>query len=346
LSSPDAGKSMGTSPVWLPANQPPQFYAGGSSIVALRGAGNARLDHGPEDWVASTTSRYGQPTDGLTRLDDGQWLRDAVRANPENWLGRAHSTSFGADPAVLVKLLDAGQRLPVHCHPSNDFARRHMNSHYGKTEAWIIVGTPDAGGSVHIGFQEDLPSSTVADWVAEQDTTAMLSALNTVTVQPGDTVFVPAGLPHAIGAGVFIVELQQPTDLSVTLEWKDFLNDEAGGHLGFGYDVVLGCVDRSGWDASRLETIVRHTEDASPVTDLLGPDAAAFFRAQRVRGGASLNPSFSVLVVLEGSGTLRTEQGAFPVAKGDTYVLPYAAGEATVDGDVVAIRCLPPEVPS
>jgi mannose-6-phosphate isomerase len=347
LNSPDAtGRSTGTSPVWLPANQPPQFYAGGGAIVALRGAGNARLDHGPEDWVASTTTRYGQPTEGLTRLDDGQWLRDAVRGNPSNWLGTAHSTAFGADPAVLVKLLDAGQRLPVHCHPSNEFARKHMGSHYGKTEAWIIVGTPAGGGLVYVGFKDDLSESTVAGWVAEQDTSAMLSALNAVTVQPGDTVFVPAGLPHAIGAGVFIVELQQPTDLSVTLEWKDFLADEAGGHLGFGYDVVLGCVDRSAWDASRLGSIVRHTDDSSPVTDLLGPDAAAFFRAQRIRGGASLDPSFSVLVALDGSGTLRTEQGSFAVNKGDTYVLPHAAGEATVDGDVVAIRCLPPEVPS
>jgi mannose-6-phosphate isomerase len=343
LNSPDVVVT-GTSPVWLPANQPPQFYAGGSSIAALRGAGNARIDHGPEDWVASTTTKNGQPTDGLTKLADGRWLRDAVRAHPENWLGAAHSARFGADPAVLVKLLDAGQRLPVHCHPSDSFAREHMGSHYGKTEAWIIVRTPEAGGDVHIGFREDLAASTVSDWVAEQDTTAMLGALNAVSVRPGDTVFVPAGLPHAIGAGVFIVELQQPTDLSVTLEWKDFLSDESGGHLGFGYDVVLDCVDRSGWDADRLKSIVRHAEDASPVTDLLGPDAAAFFRAQRIRGGASLDASFSVLVALEGAGTLRTEQGDVPLDKGDTYVLPFSAGPATVDGDVTAIRCLPPEV--
>jgi mannose-6-phosphate isomerase len=51
-----------------------------------------------------------------------------------------------------------------------------------------------------------------------------------------------------------------------------------------------------------------------------------------------------VLVALEGSGTLRTEHGSQPVHKGDTYVLPFAAGPATVDGDIVAIRCLPPEV--
>ncbi|ALG13241.1 class I mannose-6-phosphate isomerase [Kibdelosporangium phytohabitans] len=342
MNSPDV--AVGSSPVWLPANQPTQFYAGGDSIQALRGVGNARTDHGPEDWVGSTTTRYGKETDGLTKLADGQWLRDAVRAHPENWLGKAHAARFGGDPAVLVKLLDAGQRLPVHCHPSDAFAQKHMGSHFGKTEAWIIVGTPADGGDVHIGFRGDESGATVAEWVAEQDTAAMLEALNPVTVRPGDTVFVPAGLPHAIGAGVFIVELQQPTDLSVTLEWKDFLDSEAGGHLGFGYDVVLDCVDRTGWDADRLKRIVRHTEDSSPVTDLLGPDAASFFRAQRVRGGAALDPSFSIVVALDGSGTIKTESGDVPVTKGDTYVLPHAAGEATVEGDIVAIRCLPPAV--
>ncbi|RSM82839.1 mannose-6-phosphate isomerase [Kibdelosporangium aridum] len=342
MNSPDV--AAGKSPVWLPANQPAQFYAGGGSIEALRGAGKARTDHGPEDWVGSTTTRYGMATDGLTKLENGQWLRDAVREHPENWLGKAHAARFGGDPAVLVKLLDAGQRLPVHCHPSDAFAQKHMGSHFGKTEAWIIVGTPEDGGNVHIGFQEDLTESTVADWVSEQDAAAMLGALNAVTVKPGDTVFVPAGLPHAIGAGVFIVELQQPTDLSVTLEWKDFLDSEAGGHLGFGYDVVLDCVDRSAWDAERLKHIVRHAEGESPVTDLLGPDAAGFFRAQRIRGGASLDTSFSILVALEGSGTIRTESGDVTVNKGDTYVFPHAAGPATVDGELVAIRCLPPEV--
>lgn len=342
MNSPDV--AAGSVPVRLPANQPPQFYAGGSSIEALRGVGNARTDHGPEDWVASTTTRHGQATDGLTVLADGTWLRDAVREHPGNWLGHAHAARFGGDPAVLVKLLDAGQRLPVHCHPSDAFAREHMGSHFGKTEAWIVVGTPAGGGDVHIGFRADESAAAVAGWVAEQDTAAMLAALNPVTVRPGDTVFVPAGLPHAIGAGVFIVELQQPTDLSVTLEWKDFLDSETAGHLGFGYDVVLGCVDRSGWDADRLSRIVRHTEDSSPVTDLFGPDASSFFRAQRVRGGAALEASFSILVALDGSGTIRTESGDVAVRKGDTYVFPHAAGQATVEGDIVAIRCLPPEV--
>ena len=328
----------GLHPVQLPANQPDRFYRGGAAIAALRGDTPPR-EFGPEDWVASCTTFHGDPAAGLTTLPGGGLLRDAVAAHPADWLGDAHVAAFGADSALLVKLLDAGQRLPVHCHPSDEFAAAHYGSRYGKTEAWIVVGAAD-GATVHLGFTHEQSADTVADWVARQDTEAMLGALNPVTVRAGDTVFVPAGVPHAIDAGVFIVELQQPTDLSVTLEWRDFLPDEAGGHLGIGFDTALGCVDRRGW-ADRLGELVRRDDSQAAVTDLFGQPE--FFRAERLRGGAQLGASFGVLVVLEGTGVLRTEKaGEVPLVKGATFVLPHSAGESTLDGDVVAVRCLPP----
>jgi mannose-6-phosphate isomerase len=272
-------------------------------------------------------------------LPDGRVLRDAVAEHANSWLGAAHVARFGTDPALLVKLLDAGQRLPVHCHPSDAFAAAHFGSRYGKTEAWVVVGASGPDPTVHIGFADDVSAGTVADWVARQDSAAMLGALNRVTVAPGDTVFMPAGVPHAIGAGVFIVELQQPTDLSVTLEWHGFLDSEAGGHLGVGFETALGCVDRAG-RRDRLGELVRHEEDA---VDLFGPDAAGFFRAERVRGGAELAASFGVLVALSGTGVLHTENaGDVPVERGNTFVMPFAAGAATVSGDLEAVRCMPP----
>jgi mannose-6-phosphate isomerase len=330
-------------PVRLPANQPPRFYLGGARIAGLRGPGAARTDYGPEDWVASTTTLFGERTDGLTALPDGRWLRDAVREQPVLWLGSEHLGTFGADPALLVKLLDAGQRLPVHCHPGDEFARAHLDSHYGKTEAWVVIGTEGESAEVHIGFRETMDEPTLAGWVSEQDSAAMVESLNAVTVRPGDTVFIPAGLPHAIDAGVFIVELQQPTDLSVTLEWQGFLAEEAAGHLGIGFPTALGCVDRSGWDSDRLGTLLGHGGGSGAVTDLFPPAATPFFQAQRVLPGAGLPPSFAVLVAVDGAGTLRAEHAEeLTVHKGDTFVIPHSAGATELTGDLVAIRCLPP----
>lgn len=344
-STPTTDESVAARPVVLPANQPRQFYQGGAAIAALRGAESA-AEYGPEDWVASTTPRFGKETDGLSTLPDGRFLRDAIIAAPEEWLGAEHVKTFGTSTALLVKLLDAGQRLPVHLHPSNTFAQEHFGSHFGKTEAWAVIGTSGAEPTVYAGFREDIDERQLANWVDIQDRDAMLGSLNKITVAPGDTVLITSGLPHAIGAGVFVVELQQPTDFSITLEWQGFLDDAKAGHLGIGFDTALGAVDRSGWNADRLETIIRHTSgDTQPVVPLFNDAAAPFFRAERLQVNApvDLDPGFSVLVALEGSGRLRTENGGtLELRKGQTAVVPYAAGSSTVDGELIMVRCRPP----
>src|SRR5262249_13733802 len=147
---------------------------------------------------------------GLTHLEDGRTLRDAVAADPEAWLGPAHAARFGADPALLVKLLDAGERLPVHCHPDRAFSRRHLDCPYGKPEAWVVLEARGDEPTVRLGFRFDVDAATLAGWVAAQETGTLLAALHAVRVRPGDAVLVPAGLPHAIGEGVFVVELQEP----------------------------------------------------------------------------------------------------------------------------------------
>ncbi|GAA1308592.1 class I mannose-6-phosphate isomerase [Saccharothrix xinjiangensis] len=330
--------SSDNQPVALPANQPRQFYRGGAAIAALRDGDVA--EGGPEDWVASTTTQFGKDEAGLSRLPDGRLLRDAVAADPVAWLGEEHVAEFGADTALLVKLLDAGERLPVHCHPSNAFAAEHLGCRHGKTEAWVVIGTTGPDPVVHLGFREDVPPEVVEEWVSGQDSAAMLAALNPIRVSPGDAVFVPAGVPHAIGEGVFIVELQQPTDFSITLEWRGFLDGPEAGHLGLGYDKALACVERR---AQSADDLVRRTRALTGESvDLLVPGAAPFFRADRlhVSGSAALEPSFSVLVVLEGAGAV----GPVALRRGSTVVVPHAAGEVAVTGDVVAIRCRPPEV--
>jgi mannose-6-phosphate isomerase len=331
-------------PVRLAANQPRQFYRGGAAIADLRGL-PATAEFGPEDWVGSTTTQFGKEA-GLSPLPDGTLLRDAVAADPTGWLGAAHAAKFGADTALLVKLLDAGQRLPVHYHPSDAFASDHLSCRHGKTEAWIVVGTSGPNPTVHIGFKADADAAVVDNWVTVQDRAAMLEALNSIPVKAGDTVFIPAGLPHAIGEGVFIVELQQPTDFSITIEWEGFLDGPDSWHLGLGQATALKALDMSGWDGKRLDTIVKHTADNhEPIVDLL-PNSE-FFRAQRLHADSpiELDPSFAVLVVLDGEGRLHTE-GGDPVAlrRGDTFVLPHSAGSSKLDGGLVAVRCLPPEV--
>ena len=121
-------------PIVLGPNQPAHFYLGGAGIARFRGIPQPS-EYSPEDWIGSTTSMFSRPGVGLTRLPDGSTLKSAIAAAPEEFLGPDHVARFGADPALLVKMLDTGQRLLVHFHPDRDFAGRHLGSRYGKTEA-------------------------------------------------------------------------------------------------------------------------------------------------------------------------------------------------------------------
>jgi mannose-6-phosphate isomerase len=319
-------------PVVLPPNGVPRFYRGGAAIAALRGIEDA-AERTPEEWVGSTTTVFGDQELGLSRLPDGRLLRDAVAADPEGFLGPEHTAQLGADPRLLVKLLDAGERLAVHVHPDDDFARERLGSPYGKTEAWIVVATAGQAATMHVGFREDVSAETLERWVRDQDAAAMLGALNVVEVREGDVLFVPAGIPHAIGEGVLIVELQEPSDLSILLEWRGFVSGEDEASLGLGWDAALRCVDRSGIDPGRL------------YGRQLPPEAEPFFRAEWIDGSTELERGFAILVLTAGAGELPSEDGEpMRVGRGDTVLVPWGAGAWRMEGEAIGVVCRPPAV--
>ena len=334
-------------PIFLDPNQPELFYRGGESIALFR-----RLPltstHQPEDWLGSTTAIFGTEH-GQTILPDGTTLQQAIDADPAAFLGPDHAAVFGSDPALLVKLLDAGERLPVHLHPSREFAQKHLGCAHGKAEAWIVIGTSVPSPTVYLGFVEPVSAATLSTMVAGQGQGELLGMLNAIPVTIGDVIYVPAGTPHAIGAGVFIVEVQEPTDLSIMLEFARYgIDGQARGSLGLGFDTALACVDRTAWDTDRVNN-ARATSwmsNGSPRTNLLPPDAAEFFRAERLRpqpgDSITLEASFSILVAVEGAGTIEARSGQMQVVRGDTVLVPYAAGDMTLSGEITIIRCQPP----
>lgn len=319
-------------PIPLPSHRPPErFYRGGARISAFRGE-PAAGEREPEDWIGSTTVLHGEATLGLSRLPDGRLLRDAIDADPVAWLGAAHVERWGADPRLLVKLLDAGQRLPVHAHPHDDFAAAHLGRVHGKAEAWYIL----EGGVVHVGLRHDVEAGELAGLVAEQDVDALLGLLHEIRVDPGDVVWVPPGELHAIGEGVLLLELQQPEDLSILLEWQGFAIDGAAeGHLGLGFDVALAAVNRSGRSPAELQGLVRPAPASGPV---LPAEAEEYFRLERVlvHDAIALAPGFAIMVVSGGSVMIAETSRA----SGTTLLVPAGAGplEARGDGELLIAR--------
>jgi mannose-6-phosphate isomerase len=318
----------------VPSNRPPQrFYRGGARITTFRGEAPA-ADREPEDWIGSTTTIFGESTLGLTRLHDGRLLRDAIDADPVGWLGPAHVDRWGSDLRLLVKLLDAGQRLPVHAHPDDDFAARHLGHAHGKAEAWYILD----GGTVHVGLTREVGAHELADLVARQDVATLLGLLHAIEVAPGDVVWVPPGELHAIGEGVLLLELQQPEDLSILLEWQGFEIDGArAGHLGLGFDLALRAVNRSPRSIEQLRGLVRPAPREGSV---FPAEADPYFRLERrpVDGSAAVAEGFAIIVVTRGD----LEVGGVAAARGSTLLLPAVEGPLTVHGTGELLIARPP----
>jgi mannose-6-phosphate isomerase len=316
-------------PLELGPNQIRRFYRGGARIAAFRGLPSDG-DDAPEDWVASTTTVHGEPETGRTRLEGGIWLGDLFAADPESFFEPAHLAAHGPDPALLLKLLDAGERLPLHFHPAGPFAAEHLGSAHGKTEAWVILEAKP-GATVHVGFARDLGADELAAQVDAREVDGLMRLMNRLPVAAGDAIFVPAGLPHVIGEGILLLELQEPSDLSLLLEWEGLMTEE-DAFLGLPRELVLGAVTRSAVDPAALT--------ARRGAALFPSEADRYFRADVVAGGDTLEAGFSVLICTGGSGELRSER-AEPVAlrSGSVLLVPYAAGAVELAGSCRAIRC-------
>jgi mannose-6-phosphate isomerase len=328
-------------PVVLPANQPAdRFYRGGPGITAFRGPGGGGSDgdHVPEDWVASVTTQAGETSVGLTTLPDGRLLRDAVAGDPVAWLGQAHVDAFGPDPLLLVKLLDPGQRLPVHVHPDDAWAAEHLGHAHGKAEAWCILEP----GEVWVGLTSSITPERLLDLVESQSTEALLGLLHRRAVAAGDTVYVPPGVLHAIGEGVVLAEVQQPEDLSILLEWRGFdLDGTTDGHLAVGFPTAVGALELAARSDAEVDALITRGATDGPI---LAPESARYFRAERyaVDGERDLEQGYAVLIVLGGDVELATDAGSLDLAAGATVLIPFAGGRPVLTGSGSVLLFRPP----
>jgi mannose-6-phosphate isomerase len=332
----------------LPINTPHRFYRGGERILAFRGlpVPDGFDGYRPEDWLASATRLFAEGGDGITVLPDGRDLPSALATDPDGWLGSHHVARHGVAPGLLTKLLDSGERLPVHSHPDRTFAARHLDCDHGKTEAWIVLEA-EPGATVWVGFRDGLEAAELAELVDAQDE-RLLAALNPVVVTRGDAVLVPGGQPHAIGEGVLILELQEPTDFSVMLEHARFGLEEEHAFLGLPRETALESVDRAPLSPERLATLRRRWTEVRGSGPALPDAAREYFVAQvvSVEDGESVTveAAFAVTVVTAGRGLLTTADGdtSMDISKGDVLLVPHGAGEVRIEGDVTVIRCMPP----
>ena len=250
---------------------------------------------------------------------------------------------------VLVKIIDAAERLTVQCHPNKEQALRLFHSPFGKTECWYILGGREIDGekpSLYFGFRPGIDRQKWKDAFDRQDIPAMLGMMHHFEVHPGDTFLIKGGVPHAIGAGCLLVEIQEPTDYTIRIERvtpKGLRINDLQCHQGLGFERMFDCFDFTGYTQ---EEAFRHWKIPPKVleetrgavrTRIIGHEDTDCFYMERceITGSYTFAPSgtFFGMYMLKGKGAILSGEGAEPFSAGDQFFVPAAAESFTVRAD-------------
>jgi len=336
-----------------------RFYEGGSLTRQFRGLPDQPDDWWSEDWVGSCTAANncdpaGQEQ-GFSSVDlpgiGNVALKDIVEALPEEMVGGAFAHRWGPITGVLVKLLSPAGPVPVHAHPSREWARRHLGSPFGKTEAWILLDAPGDGAEpahAGIGFVSGFDRDWFANAVRTRNNKGIRASLHRTDVQPGD---VYVGVPHYLCRRISFIEVQEPSDHIVIPETSG--DDDAGATMGLGWDLALDMIDYTSTDANRTFNRARQqprelrASRGSREVRLFQDDVLPFFDATALEVADEIDTDderFSVAIVVSGAGTIEGNFGSQPVSHGETYALPASVPFRVRAGrePLRIIRCLGP----
>lgn len=311
-------------------NRVRRTYRGGSRIDNFTGEKINAADgiYLPEDWTASVTKAFNGSVEiddeGLGRTIDGKMIRDIV----------------GGDLPILVKLLDSDERLVIQAHPTKEFAQNVLGLPYGKMECWYFLDClPSA--CVYLGFRKGITKEKFKNAFNSNDSKTMLSMLHRISVKPGDFVFVNGGVPHAIGAGCFIIELQEPSDLMVvgeryTPSGRKIVEEKL--HMGMGYERMFDVYDYTGYELDEIKEKFCPAPQKidKGVYEILGSKLTDKFSMYRLEGETNfkLSRPYAVAIVVKGEGMINETF----VKKGNRLLI--SDENITVTGNTEIIICM------
>jgi mannose-6-phosphate isomerase len=260
---------------------------------------------------------------GMSLVEDGPLagspLRDLVARFGEALVGRGFR---GGSFPLMVKLIDARERLSVQVHPDDALARSLGVGKNGKTECWLVL---EDGGEIFLGTRPGVDRATFERALAAGELQATLEPFDP---RAGDCFFLPARTVHALGAGCLVYELQQTSDVTFRVfDWNRMGTDGKPRplHVREALDTIDFSrsepekVRREDWGDEREGRVARRTR----VT-------CDHFRLEeyRVPGGAlpvPLGETCAVVTCLAGAGEVVTVGGSAELVEGKTVLVPAAA---------------------
>ncbi len=358
-----------TLPLKMKENRVWRLYYGGKLIDKMRKSGSGEDANFPEDWLASVVvadnpDRADKPEkEGLSQIEteDGSvlYLKDLIDSDPEKYLGSAHIEKFGANFGVLTKFLDSAERLPIQVHPTKEAAKRLFGSDYGKTESWYILDGRTIDGEepyILLGFKKPITAQKLKALFDEQNIDEMQEYMHKIPVKTGDVFLITGGTPHAIGSGCMLLEVQEPTDYTISVEKCDMRGNLMPDHLchmGLGFDKMFECFT---YEALSLEELMsRYYLKADRIDEateslITYGDTTCFALNRITVSSAHTRVSDSracCLAVARGEGKIKAGETEIAIKAGDCLFEPATADkyEFICTGDALEIlECMPPKI--
>lgn len=286
---------------------------GGSQICPFKGITPTEEGVG-ESWELSHVD------DNFSVVAEGELanksLDELIKEYGKELVGGKVMERFGSRFPLLIKFIDARDNLSIQVHPDDELAKVRHNS-FGKTEMWYVIKA-DKGASLYSGFSQQIDKEK---YVKRVENNTIMDVLKKYDVSEGDVFFLPAGRVHAIGAGCFIAEIQQTSN--ITYRIYDYnRKDKNGNTRELHTELAKDAIDytlypdyRTHYKAHTNAT-VNLADCKYFTTNLIELDTVM------VRDFEELD-SFVVYICMEGSATLRDSNGyEIRIHQGQTALIP------------------------
>ncbi|MEX0717375.1 MAG: type I phosphomannose isomerase catalytic subunit [Planctomycetaceae bacterium] len=269
----------------------------------------------------------------------GWTLSRLVRERGQELLGRHARAGLEQFP-LLVKFLDAQDRLSVQVHPNDIQAKRFDPSENGKTEAWVVLEAAPHS-LIYAGLRPDVDADSLRAHLAAGTVVECLHAFHP---QPGDCLFVPAGTVHALGEGIMIAEVQQSSDITFRMFDWDRL-DREGNARPLHIEESLAVIDftRGPVNPVRPEIIA---DEPGRRTERLAH--SEYFELRRHTLGTTLAISrsneCSILLALSGTADLHWDGESLPLPRGQSVLIPAESPDVRIEprGEVTLLEAFLP----
>ncbi|MGJ8639738.1 MAG: class I mannose-6-phosphate isomerase [Opitutaceae bacterium] len=348
--------------VQLPPNRVWRTYSGGKVLDQISGKPEPKDDHFPEDWIGSTTRAINPGrediSEGISQAvvgDQSMPFDDLLATDLDYFLGAKHLAEHGAVAGKLIKFLDSSTRLHFQCHPTSDFSKKHLNSNHGKFEAYHILSIREDQPApyIYLGFQKPPTPEALKQMVLNQDMVQLESCFEKIPIQVGETYVVPGGIPHAIGAGVLMIEIMEPSDWAARIEFErdGFVIPEQARFLGRDIDFALSIFNHT---AIPVETVRKDYQCTAHEPEKLGSSAervtlidetqTTCFKVHKIDARSSFdlkNDRPWVGILTKGSCRIDTEAGSLDLKQYDKFFCPYGLSSLSVKVDdcVEILQC-------